>query len=115
MFREGAEANRLYFILSGSVAIETLVPHRGLVTIQTVESGELIGWSWLVPPYKYRFGARVVQNSELMVMDGEDLRYQCERDPRLGYELMKRVAQAISIRLEQTRLQAADNYGSTTK
>ena len=115
LFREGESADKFYLVIKGRVSIETWVPHRGWVMIQTIEEGEMLGWSWLVPPYKYRFGARVLNKTEMYVFNGEMLRRQCEKDHGLGYDVMKRVLQAFIRRLEQTRLQLLDIYGTRLK
>lgn len=115
LFREGGDATKFYLVIKGKVAIETFTPHRGLMTIQTVEDGEMMGWSWLVPPFKYKFGARVVEKTELAVLDGENLRHHCDKNPALGYELLKRIVHVFTQRLEQTRLQVMDIYGTSLK
>lgn len=115
IFREGSDARNFFLVLKGRVVIETLLPHRGLVNIQTVEEGEMLGWSWLVAPFKYRFGARAVQPSELAVFNGKDLQDNFEKDPVLGYRFMKRVLVAITERLEQTRLQMLNIFDNPIK
>jgi len=111
LFREGAEANEFYLIRHGKVALEVVVPGRSSVTIQTLGPGEILGWSWLVPPYRWRFDARAVELVRAIALDGKCLRAKCEADPRLGFELLKRFAQVIIERLQATRLQLLDIYG----
>ena len=60
--------------------------------IQTVGPGSMLGWSWLIPPYRWSFDARAVAPTSVIVVDGERLREACESDLKLGYELMKRFA-----------------------
>ena len=115
LFREGGDADKFYLISKGKVAIEIFTPDRRVVPIQTVEDGEMLGWSWLAAPYKWRFDARALAKTEAIVLDGETLRNQCEEDPRLGYELLKRIVQVFTRRLEQTRLQMLDVYGKRPK
>jgi CRP-like cAMP-binding protein len=112
IFREGEEANRFYLIRHGKVAVETFVPGRGPVIIQTLGEGDLLGWSWLIAPYRWRFDARAVESIRAIAFDGECLRGKCEEDRSLGYELMKRIAHVMEQRLEATRLQLLDVYGS---
>ena len=109
--REGEEAKQFYLIRHGKVAIEVFAPERGALTIETLEAGELLGWSWLVPPYFWRFDARALDLVRATALDGECLRRKCEEDPRLGYELLKRFSRIIVLRLEATRLQLLDLYG----
>ena len=58
IFREGDPANRFYLITKGKVALESYVQDRGTTLIQTVAGGDVLGWSWLFPPYYWHFDAR---------------------------------------------------------
>ena len=111
LLREGERADRFFAIRGGSVAVETYVPSRGAVTLQTVGEGDILGWSWLFPPYVYQFDARAQEGVRATAFDGACLRGKCDADPALGYELMKRVAHLVSSRLEATRRQLLDVYG----
>jgi CRP/FNR family cyclic AMP-dependent transcriptional regulator len=110
IFREGEEANLFYLIRHGKVAVEMFAPGRGPVIIQTLGEGDLLGWSWLIEPYRWRFEARAVELTRAIALDGECLRVKCEEDHNLGYELMKRIAHVIEHRLQATRLQLLDVY-----
>jgi len=112
IFREGEEANEFYLIRHGKVALEVYVPGRGSITIQTLGVGEILGWSWLVPPYQWRFDARAVELVRAIALDGKCLRTKCEDDPRLGFALLKRFAHVMTERLQATRLQLLDVYGN---
>src|SRR5438132_12207 len=74
IFRQGEEANQFYLIRHGRVAIELDSPGRGGLTVQTVGEGEVLGWSWLIPPYKWRFDARAVELTRALALDGKCLR-----------------------------------------
>ncbi len=111
LFREGEEADRFYAIRHGKVAVELHVPQRGSVVIHTVGEGDLLGWSWLFPPYLWQFDARAVEEVRATQFDGTCLRKKCDANPALGYELMKRLAHVVSDRLQDTRLQLLDMYG----
>ena len=113
IFREGDEANTFYLIRHGKVALETSAPQRGTVIIQTLGEGEVLGWSWLVAPYRWRFDGRAVELTRAIALDGECLRGKCEEDHNLGYELMKRVSHVMEKLVEATRLQLVDVYGGT--
>ena len=110
LMREGDAADEFFLIRRGAVAVETDVPGRGPVTLETLEPGELLGWSWLVPPYRSAFGARALEDVHVIVLDGACLRGKCERDPDLGYALLKVVATVFVRRLEDTRLRLLDLY-----
>ena len=111
IFREGQEAKQFYFIRRGKIALEIFVPGRGSVTIQTLGEGEVLGWSWLFPPYQWHFDARALELTRTIALDGECLRGKCEADHSLGYELVNRFAQVLMERLHATRLQLLDVYG----
>jgi CRP-like cAMP-binding protein len=112
LFREGDDADSFYIIREGKVMIETHVPQKGTIAIQTREAGEVTGWSWMIPPFKWHFDARAVELTRAIALDGKCLRGKCEEDHDLGYELMKRFSVQIAQRLEATRMQLMDVYGS---
>ncbi len=114
IFREGDEANQFYFIREGMIAVELMVPSRGFTTVQTLAEGEMLGWSWLLPPYRWQFGARASKLTRALAFDGKCLRNKCEEDHDLGYEILKRFTHIISERLDATRLQLLDLYGANT-
>jgi CRP/FNR family cyclic AMP-dependent transcriptional regulator len=111
LFREGDPADTFYLVRHGSVALETYVPARGPAIIETLEAGEVAGWSWLFPPYRWHFDARALTGIRATAFDGACLRGKCMDDPRLGYELMSRFAQVLIERLQWTRLRLLDLYG----
>jgi CRP-like cAMP-binding protein len=87
------------------------VTGKGDLRIQTVGPGEILGWSWLISPYRWHFTGVVVLETRAIALDGECLRNKCERDPHFGYEMLKRLSQVMERRLEATRLQLLDVYG----
>ena len=112
LFREGDEAVEFYVIRSGKVAIEMHIPGRGPVEIQTLSDGDILGWSWLFPPYRWHFDARAVELTRAIALDGKCLRTKCEADHNLGYELLKRFSNILEQRLQAMRLQLLDMYSS---
>ena len=112
LMREGEPAEEFFVIRSGTVAIETIVPGRGAVTIETLHDGDLVGWSWLVPPYRAAFGARSLGTTHVLAIDGACLRGKCDTDPALGYDLLRLVASVFTRRLQETRLRLLDLYGA---
>jgi len=117
VIREGDNADYFFLILKGriniltdkleSLELEEPVP----VPIQTLVQSEILGWSWLVPPYQWRFDAKAVEPTEVIVLDAVYVRKQCEDDPKLGYELLKRLATSVTQRLTATRLQLSMHAG----
>jgi len=78
--------------------------------IETLEEGDILGWSWLIPPYLWRFDARIVEPTRAIALDGKCLRMKCDENHDLGYELLKRFAHIVTQRLQATRLQLLDIY-----
>jgi CRP-like cAMP-binding protein len=112
IFKEGQEANEFFLIRRGRVALEVFAPQRKPTTIATLGEGEILGWSWLLPPYQWMFHARVVEQTSAIALDGRCLRTKCEENHDLGYELLKRFAKIIEQRLEATCLQLMDVYAA---
>ena len=110
LMREGDRADIFYVIRSGDVALEIFVPHRGAVTVQSLHGGDLLGWSWLVAPYRTAFDARAVTATHAILFDAACLRGKSDADPALGYTLLKLFAGVIVQRLQNTRIQLADVY-----
>jgi CRP-like cAMP-binding protein len=114
LFREGDVADRFYLIRHGHVALQVFIPGQGRITIETIAAGEVLGWSWLFPPYRWHFDAQALELSRAIAFDGACLRAKCDEDHDLGYMLMQRFAQVMTQRLQATRLQLLDLYGVQT-
>ncbi len=112
LLAEGDPADTLYLLRRGRVAIEVHSPERGPIVIETLGPGATVGWSWLVPPYRWHFDARAVDGVGAVAIDGACLREKADADPSLGYELMKRVVAVLLARLQATRLRLLDLYGT---
>jgi CRP/FNR family cyclic AMP-dependent transcriptional regulator len=110
IFREGEEANKFYLVQEGKLAIEVFGAERGALSILTVGPGEVLGWSWLVPPYRWQFDAYALEPVRAIALDGECLRTKAEKDHGLGYELLKRISRVMAERLHATRLQLLNVY-----
>lgn len=111
VFRTGEPADWFFLIRKGRVALEVYGPTRGALTVETVGEGDILGWSWLFEPYVYSFDARVVRDTRVIAFDGACLRDKADADHELGYQLMRRMAQVFTSRLEATRMQLLDVYG----
>jgi len=110
IFREGEEADQFYVIRQGKVALQIYNPTHGSIIIDTLTDGDILGWSWLIPPYEWRFDAVASELTRAIALDGKCLRTKCEADHNLGYELLKRFAAIVDERLESTRLRLLDVY-----
>jgi CRP-like cAMP-binding protein len=105
ILREGEAATHLYLIGQGKVALGTMTPGRGFTTLEVLEDGEPLGWSWLIPPYHWHFTALTILPTWVIALDGKCLREKCEADHDFGYELLKRLALILGQRLRMTRKQ----------
>lgn len=112
ILEEGKPADHFYLIRQGTVAVELHVPHRGAVQLQTLHEGDVLGWSWLFPPYKWTLDASAIDTVHVVCMDAKCLRGKCEKDTALGYTLMKTFSQLMAERLQATLFQLLDVYGN---
>jgi CRP-like cAMP-binding protein len=106
--REGEPANELFLIQKGRIALETRVPQRGGLRLETLREGGVLGWSWMMEPYRWLFDSRALTPVHVVILNGKCLRDKCDADHELGYELLLRVARLIEQRLQLTRLQLLD-------
>jgi CRP/FNR family cyclic AMP-dependent transcriptional regulator len=111
LLSEGEAADTLYLVRRGRVAIEIRGPGYGPLCVETLGPGDALGWSWLFPPYRWRFDARALEPVGALSVDGACLRAKAEADPAFGYELMKRVAAVTIERLQAARIRLLDLYG----
>ncbi len=86
------------------------MPNRGVTTVQTINAGDALGWSWLFPPYRWHFSARAVDPAELIAFGAQYLREQAKNDPVFGFDLITRVANVLLQRLQATRMKLLDFY-----
>jgi CRP/FNR family cyclic AMP-dependent transcriptional regulator len=111
LFREDTPADSFYLLRHGSITLETYVPGRGSITIETLSAGDVVGWSWLFPPYRWYFDARALELVRAVEFDTTCLRDKLAADPALGYDIMTRFAGVLRERLRWTRLRLLDVYG----
>ncbi len=111
LFREGDQADTFYLVRHGRVVLEMFVPGRGPITIDTIDEGEVVGWSWLFPPHRWHYDARALDIVRAVAFDGACLRGKCNADHTFGFELLCRFSPVMVERLEATRLQLMDVYG----
>lgn len=111
--REGEEADHFYLILRGEIALQTDIQGQGPVTIQTICAGDALGWSWLLPPFRWHFNARAAVESEAIAWNTQYLRAQAEENPSFGYDLASRMTKVLLARLHATHMQLVDFYGGS--
>ena len=112
IFSEGDQANRFYLIQHGKVLLQIPGVNNIDVPIQSIGDGEVLGWSWLFPPFYWHFEARALEPTTALFLYGTRLREECEADHDLGYDLMKRVVQVVIQRLQATRHQLLEIHAS---
>jgi CRP/FNR family cyclic AMP-dependent transcriptional regulator len=111
LFREGQPAEKFFLILDGKVSLETAAPGSGAIVVQTIGGGEVAGFSWLLEPHRWEFDGRAVGTVRAIGLDGARLREECDEDPALGYELMRRFARLATRRMQAARIRLLDVYG----
>jgi CRP-like cAMP-binding protein len=108
IFTEGGHADRFWLIREGAVALDTQVPGRAAVLIETLGPGSVLGWSWRFPPYRWHFGATAVEQTLTVEFNGAGVRRVCDEDPELGYALTTRFMKVVVDRLQSTRMRLFD-------
>ena len=104
LFEDGGSAARFWLIQSGRVSLDLYVPGQSRMKIDTIGMGELLGWSWLFPPYRWAFGAVAAHRVEAFEFDARAVRACCQADPVLGHDLTQRLARVLAKRLQATRV-----------
>jgi CRP-like cAMP-binding protein len=104
VFAEGGRADRFWLINRGRVDLDTRLPGRGDVVVESLGAGAVLGWSWLYEPYRWHFGAVAVETTFTLSMDAAAVRRLCAQDSQLGYELTDRFARVVIERLQATRM-----------
>jgi CRP-like cAMP-binding protein len=108
VFSEGSRADRFWLITRGQVDLDTYVPGRGNVVVESLGAGAVLGWSWLFPPYRWHFGAFAVETTFAVTLDAFGVRRLCDQDHELGYQLTRRFMQVVVDRLQATRMRLLD-------
>jgi CRP/FNR family transcriptional regulator, cyclic AMP receptor protein len=103
ILREGERANRVYLIETGKVVLESSNRKGQPVVVDTIGAGDLLGWSWMFPPYIWQFTARAVTPTYAIFFAGPILREYCEHDHSLGFELLKRITAVMTRRMQNAR------------
>jgi CRP/FNR family cyclic AMP-dependent transcriptional regulator len=111
LFREGQSADRCHLLREGLVALEVFDPTRGALVVDTVDPGDVVGLSWLIPPHRWQLDAHAMQPVRSVALDAACIRDACDADPRLGYELTRRIIRVMWRRTQSARLRLLDVYG----
>ena len=110
LFRLGEKADKFYVVLDGQISIEMPAIMGPTLEIQTLGKDKILGWSWLISPYKWNFQTKAEEDSELLQFDGSAILARCEQDPKFGYELLKKFAGLMSERLNVARQKIMDEW-----
>lgn len=110
LFHQGEHADKFYVLLDGQVSIQIPAIMGPVLEMQSIGKDQLLGWSWLIPPYQWNFMARAVEDSEMLEIDGSAILAHSEGDPKFGYELLKRFATLMSDRLNAARQKMMDQW-----
>ncbi len=110
LFRQGEHANKFYLLRDGQVSMQIPALVGPVLEVQNLGENQILGWSWLIPPYRWHFLARAVEDSNLLEFDGSAILARCEEDPKFGYELFKRFAALMSERLDAARQKMMDQW-----
>ncbi len=110
LFHLGQKADHFYVIVRGRILNEVAALEGPPLQLQSLEAGAVLGWSWLIPPYKWTFQARADDDSEVLEFDGHAIRAHCDANPEFGYELLKRFSGLMSERLHFARQRMMDEW-----
>jgi CRP-like cAMP-binding protein len=110
IIRSGEIADCFHILRHGSAALELVAPPRGRLMLQTLHEGEVLGWSWLVPPHRWTYDARAISLVRTLSIDGKALLAACDANHDLGYALMRRFVPVFANRLRAARVQLLDLY-----
>ena len=109
--RAGSHADRFWVIREGRMALELWAPGRGAFPVATMFEGDVVGFSWLLPPYQLQFDIHALTMTRALLFDGRCLREKCARDAGLGFELLSRFSRVMADRIQAMSLQLLDVYG----
>ena len=110
LFRQGEHADKFYVVRSGRISIQMPAIMGPTLEIQAVDEDQVLGWSWLISPYKWNFQIKAEEDSELLQFDGVAILARCEQEPKFGYELLKKFAGLMSVRLNAARQKMMDEW-----
>ena len=110
LFRQGEHADKFYVVRSGLISIQMPAIMGPALEIQAVDEDQVLGWSWLISPYRWNFQTKAEEDSELLQFDGVAILARCEQEPKFGYELLKKFAGLMSVRLNAARQKMMDEW-----
>ena len=110
LFQSGGSSDKFYLLLDGEISVYVPALMGQALEIHKLKPGQVLGWSWLIPPYRWNFQAKAVEDSELLEFDGSIILAHCEEDSAFGYKLLKIFAALMSERLDRARQKMMDQW-----
>ncbi len=110
LFRQGESADKFYLLRSGEVSVQVPALMGPALQIQKLREDQILGWSWLIPPYRWNFQALALEDAVVLEFDGSIILARCEQDPTFGYQLLKLFAALMSERLDAARQKMMDQW-----
>ena len=110
LFRQGENADKFYVVRNGRISLQLPAIMGPTLEIQTLDKDQVLGWSWLISPYKWNFQTKAEEDSELLQFDGTAILARCEQEPKFGYELLKKFAGLMSVGLNAAREKMMDEW-----
>ena len=111
LIRQHQDAQSFQLILKGHVQLTVMVPGKGRSAVETLRVGDALGWSWFVAPHVWHFDARAVEPTETLWFDAVCLRELMDREPHIGYAVLRRLVDVMAQRISSARFQMLDVYG----
>ncbi len=110
LFQAGEVANNFYIIRAGEILIQVPALMGPSLQVQLLKPEQVLGWSWLISPYQWKFQALAQEDTKLLEFDGNRILIKCEQEPKFGYELLKRFASLMSERLDASHQKMMDEW-----
>jgi CRP-like cAMP-binding protein len=110
LFRQGEDADKFYVVRTGLISLQMPAIMGPTLEIQTLDADQVLGWSWLISPYKWNFQSKAEEDSKLLQFDGAIILARCEQDPKFGFELIKKFAALMSVGLNAARQKMMEEW-----
>lgn len=112
IFSEGDDADKVFLIREGDVSVEIYAPQNEPMVVETLRGGDILGWSWMMPPYKHMSDARALNDVRALSLDATCMRTKCEQNPVLGYHMFQHFVPHLAVRFRALQMQLLDVYGT---
>ena len=104
IFRQGEEAIHLYILIEGAVDLKVKTQEQiDFMTSKIEKEGAVFGTASLMAPFRYNVTAICLKPSKVLVLDAGHIKKRMEEDPKMGMEMMKKLASIYFNRLNEMR------------